>query len=68
MDRKLSGIFVRVKGPEKWENKDITDCTEAQIRECMEGRNAEELTNWIVGLCKQFKEMGEACDISRGEA
>ena len=64
-DRKLSGIFVRVKGPEKWENKDITDCSEEQIRACMAGRSAEELIGWVVTLCQVFRRMGDELDIVR---
>jgi hypothetical protein len=66
-DRELSGIYVRVKGPKKWENKDITDCTEEQIRTCMKGRKEEELINWIVTICRQFKEMGEILDVSKAD-
>jgi hypothetical protein len=65
MDRKLSGIFVRVRGPEKWENKDITDCTEEQIKACMAGQSAEELIGWVVTLCQVFRQMGDALDIVR---
>lgn len=65
MDRKLSGIFVRVRGPGKWENKDITDCTEEQIRACMNGRSAEELTNWIVTICRLWRQMGDDLDVTR---
>lgn len=67
-DRKLTGIFVRAKSPDGWETKDITDCDESQIRAAMEGRSQEELINWIVAICKQFKEMGEILDISREDA
>ncbi len=65
-DRKLTGIFVRVKGPDKWESKDITDCDELQIKYAMTGRSQEELINWIVTICKQFKEMGDELDIVAG--
>ena len=67
INRKLSGIFVRVRGPEpeKWENKDITDCSEEQIRACMAGRSAEELISWVVTLCQVFRLMGDELDIAR---
>lgn len=65
MNRNLSGIFVRVKGNSSYENKDITDCTEEQIRVLMKDRSAEELINWICRLCEIFKAMGDECDIER---
>ena len=67
MDRNLSGIYVLVKGESGYENKDITDCTEKQVRSLMEGRSAEELIDWVCALCKRFKAMGNECDIMIGE-
>jgi len=67
MDRKLSGIFVRAQDENmKWQSRDLTDCSETQIRIAMKGRDVEELTNWIVAICKSFKKMGDDCNIEAG--
>ncbi len=59
MDRNLTGIFVRVQENGKWTNKDITDCTDEQIRELMQGRDAIELTRWISRITEQYTAMLE---------
>jgi hypothetical protein len=66
MDRKLSRAFVRVKDEEtgQYASRDITDCTEAQIREVMADASSKHLLNWLVVICRAFKKMGDDCDIN----
>jgi hypothetical protein len=70
MDRELSGIYVRVETdrvpPETgkmWVNKDITDCTEKEIKRILEKRDQEELVNWLVRIAKLYNTMLNASDI-----
>lgn len=67
MDRGLSGIYVRVQESDgklvKFASKDLTDCTEEQIRAAMTTRAQWELRDWIVALCRQFKRMGDSLNV-----
>jgi hypothetical protein len=67
LNRELSGIFVRVKVDEKWDNIDITDCTEPQIIETLTSRDQAELTRWFTRIAKQYNTMLQASDIDLEE-
>jgi hypothetical protein len=67
MNRKLSGFFVRVEINKKFENMDITDCDETQIKEILGNREQEELTRWLVRIAKQYNTMLKASNIDLEE-
>jgi hypothetical protein len=67
LNRELSGIFVRVKVNEKWDNMDITDCDEDQITEILRDRGPQELVKWLSRIAKQYNAMLKASDIDLEE-
>jgi hypothetical protein len=46
----MTGIFVRVERQGHWENVELDQCSEAEIRQVLEARTGEELVRWIVTL------------------
>lgn len=46
----MTGIFMRVRRDERWQNLDITEMTDAEIADAMSGRDASELSRWVVAL------------------
>jgi hypothetical protein len=46
----VTGIVVRVEQQGRWESVELDQCSEAEIRQVLEGRTGEELVRWIVTL------------------
>jgi len=68
MDRKLTGIFIRVKTHEdRYEAKDISDCTEDQILKWLERTDSDKhfLKGVVVILAETIRNIGNQLDIRR---
>jgi hypothetical protein len=46
----MTGIFVRVEREGHGETVELDQCSEAELRQMLEGRTGEELVRWIVVL------------------
>jgi hypothetical protein len=66
MDRELTGMFLRVQEPDgKWRAKDISDCSEEQVRSAIGNYTDEQKMRTILALAKIIKEIGDELNISR---
>jgi hypothetical protein len=56
----MTGIFVRVERGGHWENVELDQCSEAEIRQVLEGRTGAELVRWVVTLAAWIRENVQA--------
>ena len=68
MNRELDGVYFRVQRDGKWQAPCFSDLTEEERERVCEGRSAEWLKSLAYHLADCIKEIGEQCDIVRGEA
>ena len=71
MDRKLTGIFIRVENSEGgYDAKDLSDCTGEQVLNWLEKTNAnnEFLKGTVVKLVDIIRSMGDSFDIRMVES
>ena len=67
MDRKLDGVFFRVKRNDKFENVCFSDLTSEQMDEVLKGRSE----GWLKDMCKflgnRIHEIGDELDLKMEE-
>ena len=67
MNRKLDGIFSRVKRDGKWQNICFSDLTDEEMDEVLKDRDVE----WLKSVCKilgrTIKRIGDEFDICCGD-
>ena len=65
MDRKLDGMFFRVKRDGKWENVCISDMTNEKREEVLKNKEPQFLKKVIDNLCDTLKGIGDQFDLAR---
>ena len=65
MDRKLDGMFFRVKRNGKWENVCISDMTNEEREEVLKNKELQFLKKVIDNLCDTLKGIGDQFDLAR---
>lgn len=67
MNRKLDGIFFRVKRGEMWQSICFSDLTDEEMDEILKDRNEE----WLKSVCKilgrTIRRIGDELDICCGD-
>lgn len=53
----MTGAYLRVKRGDKWENIEVENLTDDEIREKFATREPQELINWMIMLCQQIREV-----------
>ena len=67
MDRKLDGVYFRVKRDSKYVNVCFSDLTKAERDEVCKGRSAEWYKDLAYHLADQLKEVGNTFDLLGGQ-
>lgn len=65
MDRKLDGMFFRVKRDSKWGNVCISDMTNEEREEILKNKDPQFLKRVIDNLCETLKGIGDQFDLAR---
>lgn len=65
MDRKLDGMFFRVKRNGKWKNVCISDMTNEEREEVLKNKELQFLKKVIDNLCDTLKGIGDQFDLAR---
>jgi len=65
MDRKLDGVYFRVKRNDKWENVCISDMTDDERKEALKTKNEEFLRKLVDILANTIHDIGEQLDLYR---
>lgn len=68
MNRKLDGVYFRVKRNDKYDNICFSDMTEEEMKDALQGRDVEWLKSLCIILGKKIKEIGDYFDIYSVEA
>lgn len=63
MDRKLDGVYFRIKRDNKWQNICFSDLTEDEMDDVLKDRDPEWLKSMCVILGKTIKKIGDDLDI-----
>lgn len=66
INRKLDGVYFRIKRDDKWENICFSDLTEEEMNKVLAGRNAEWLKSLCIILGQNLREIGDYFDITCG--
>lgn len=53
----MTGAYLRVKRGDKWENIEVENLTDDEVREKFATREPQELINWMIMLCQQIREV-----------
>ncbi len=53
----FSGMYVRTKRDDKWQNLDIFELSPEELNKLFEARSAEELIRWIKAILKVVQEL-----------
>lgn len=64
-DRKLCGVYFRIKRNDAWEAVCFSDMTEDEQREVLKGKGEEFVQSLAMTLAKTIKELGDTFDLSR---
>lgn len=67
MDRKLCGVYFRVKRNGKWQSACFSDMTEEEIDAVLNNKSSADLKNLCKVLANSFKRLGETLDIVRDD-
>lgn len=67
MDRKLDGVYFRIKRDDKWQNICFSDLTEDEMDDVLKDRDSEWLKSMCVVLGKTIKKIGDDLDIVMGD-
>lgn len=67
MDRKLDGIYFRVKRDNKYTNVCFSDLTKAERDEVCKGRSTEWYRDLAYHLADKLKEVGDTFDLLGGQ-
>lgn len=63
MNRKLDGVYFRIKRDDKWQNICFSDLTEDEMDDVLKDRDPEWLKSMCVILGKTIKKIGDDLDI-----
>lgn len=53
----MTGAYLRVKRGDKWENVEVENLTDDEIREKFATREPQELINWMIMLCAKIRQI-----------
>lgn len=53
----MTGAYMRVKRGDKWENIEVENLTDDEIREKFATREPQELINWMIMLCQKIRQV-----------
>lgn len=53
----MTGAYLRVKRGDKWENIEVENLTDDELKEKFITRTPEELVNWMSMLCKKIRQL-----------
>ena len=53
----MTGAYLRVKRGDKWENIEVENLTDDEIREKFATREPQELINWMIMLCQKIRQV-----------
>lgn len=53
----MTGAYLRVKRGDKWENVEVENLTDDEIREKFATREPQELINWMIMLCTKIRQI-----------
>lgn len=53
----MTGAYMRVKRGDKWENVEVENLTDDEIREKFATRETQELINWMIMLCQKIRQV-----------
>lgn len=53
----MTGAYLRVKRGDKWENVEVENLTDDEIREKFATREPQELINWMIMLCQKIRQV-----------
>lgn len=65
MDRKLDGIYLRIKRGEKYEAVCLSDMTKEELEANLPEDNGAWLKGAVIHLALTLHEIGEMCDLVR---
>lgn len=65
MDRKLDGIYLRIKRGEKYEAVCLSDMTEEELEANLREDKGAWLKGAVIHLALTLHEIGEMCDLVR---
>ena len=65
-NRKLDGVYFRIKRDDKWDHICFSDLTEEEMNKVLEGRDAEWLKSLCIILGQDLREIGDYFDINCG--
>ena len=65
MDRKLDGIYLRIKRGEKYEAVCLSDMTEEELKANLREDKGAWLKGAVIHLALTLHEIGEMCDLVR---
>ncbi len=61
-----TGIFLRVKRDDEWENLDLSELSEDEVAQLMERKDAPELRRWVSVLARILREApGAGVEVAR---
>jgi hypothetical protein len=53
----MTGAYLRVKRGDKWENVEVENLTDDEIREKFATREPQELISWMLLLCQKIRQV-----------
>lgn len=53
----MTGAYLRVKRGDKWENVEVENLTDDEIREKFATRETQELISWMILLCSKIRQV-----------
>jgi hypothetical protein len=53
----MTGAYLRVKRGNKWENVEVENLTDDEIREKFATREPQELISWMLLLCQKIRQV-----------
>jgi hypothetical protein len=53
----MTGAYLRVKRGDKWENIEVENLTDDEIREKFATREPQELISWMIMLCQKIRQV-----------
>lgn len=66
-DRKLDGIYLRVKRDGKYQPVCLSDMTKAELEEKLDPEKGEWLKGAVIHLALMLRDIGDAFDLTAGE-
>lgn len=63
MNRKLDGIYMRIKRDGKWQNICLSDMTETELQENLKEKQVAWLKGAVIHLAMRLRYIGDELDI-----